>query len=253
MFGFIRVFVISFVLVWTQTLWAQVIVPVDDFPPWKIVSDEMVKGGLDIELTNTLLSKVQKQPKYLVLPWKRCLSVMQNGSADLISGVTKNAEREGFLSYFSFPYKTKSNKAFYIHRSRAQDIKKLSDLNGLVVGVLREAKYFPEFDSSLTIKKYDLTSDEQGLVMLKAHRLDAVIMTQENARYLLTIHPDLSESIKEASYLYHENIEVYFAISKKSDLMKDKDKLENALKLMLQNHEVEKILSGRHYSKNGKP
>ena len=28
----------------------------------------------------------------------------------------RNAEREGFLSYFSFPYKTKSNKAFYIHR-----------------------------------------------------------------------------------------------------------------------------------------
>ncbi len=240
---------ILFFLVHIGTLYAEeIIVPTDDYPPWKIIENGQVKGGIDILLIPALLDGLDLTPGYSPGPWKRCLLMMEQGSGDLISGITLNSQRQEYLTYLRPPYKTKSKKTLYVRRGTSTSFQTLSDLEQKRIGILRGGKYFPSFDQNPAIFKTQVDSDLQGLMMLKAGRLDGFLITKENGNYLLHKQPETFESLEKSSWSYDKKIEVYFAISKQSSLVSRKQELEARLQHLVESGKIEAIIDGFAYN-----
>ena len=221
----------------------DVLVPVDDYPPWKIVKGKYVIGGIDIALTDHLLGRIGAHPVYKLFPWKRCLTMMAEGQADLISGVTRKPEREHYLYYLQPPYKTQSVKALFVRRGTGTNYRQLSDFENKTVGLLRGAKYFEAFHQNSKIHKFEVNNDLQGLHMVRAGRLDAFILTRENGEYLMSGHPDLKASLEAAHWSYDKKLEVYFAVSRKSVLYVRRHDLEREVVKMVASGVASEIIN----------
>jgi polar amino acid transport system substrate-binding protein len=104
-------------LVSTAGAGQQVVVAINDTPPWKM----MVGGkadGIDIAITDLLLSRLGLQPVYLMMPFKRCLLSLENGQADLMGFLAFKTERSRFLKYLNPPYQG-DVKIFYVRKGEA--------------------------------------------------------------------------------------------------------------------------------------
>lgn len=199
---------------------------VDLYPPFKMVdSSGVVTGGVDIELTDALLKNMGLTPKYTSLPWARCLRYLENGNADLVSGITKNKEREKYLFFIEPPYKTKSVKAFYVNRGDEEKFQTYDDIHNSTIGILRDAKYFDKFDTDIEITKYELSDEVSGFKMLKLNRIDAFITTEEVGDYIIESN-GYRNDFGKAEYRYNQDVAVYFALSKKSKYVEKLHELE---------------------------
>ena len=105
---------------------ATIKVAVEHFPPWSFTKPTV--GGINIEIINKLCKKLNLKIEYIKCPWNRCLHLMENGEADMLSGVLKRPEREKYLHFITPPYKTKSTKAFYLKKKGGVILKKFEDL-----------------------------------------------------------------------------------------------------------------------------
>ncbi|PHR30530.1 MAG: hypothetical protein COA36_00550 [Desulfotalea sp.] len=221
---------------------SEIIIPVDDFPPWKIVHNDNVVGGIDSYLVKALLKDMDFTPRYTYAPWKRCLAMMKNGQGDLISGITLTSEREDYLIYLKPPYKTKSQKVLYVLRGQKHSIATIEDMENKVIGHLRGAQYYPNFDQHLTNSHFETNTDLQGLRMILAHRLDGFFITKENGLYLLRQDSQLRNNLESSAWTYEENIDVYFAISKKSKLVHKVEELEQRIRSLVKDGEIQRII-----------
>lgn len=218
---------------------------VDPYPPFKMVdSSGAVIGGVDIELTNVLAKAVMLQPIYTSLPWARCLNNLKYGKSDLISGIVRNNEREKYLFYIEPPYKTKSVKIFYVNKADVNQYQTYKDLSQLTIGVLRNAKYFDQFDNDDDIKKYELSDLVTGFKMLKLKRIDAFITTEEVGDYLIKSN-GFGNNFRKTEYRYNKEVAVYFALSKKSKHVNKLNELEVIVTELNKKKVFEKILA--HY------
>ena len=221
----------------------DILIPADDFPPWKIAKNGKIIGGIDFHLITALLDGLEFTPHYELLPWKRCLSIMESGDGDLISGVTMTKERQKYLTYLAPPYKTKSQKVLFVYRGMRTSFNTLKDMEHKTIGLLRGASYFPGFYENQAIMKYETNDDLQGMKMVAAGRLDGFLITKENGEYLLKENPQIKKNLEMSVWRYDKRVEVYFAISKKSKLIKRMDELETRLKYLVESGEIEKIIN----------
>lgn len=129
-----------------------------------------------------------------------------------------------------------------VRKGEAEKYRKLADFSGKTVAVLRGASFFPEFDASPSVVRYEVSLEENALKMLVLGRVDAVAMTKENSRYLLMRMNDVREGVEYADYRHQSKVEVYFAISRRSPFLVWQAELEAALRKMLDSGEVRRIL-----------
>lgn len=193
----------------------EVVVPIDHFPPWKVVKGDRI-SGIDIELTKALLAEIGATPKFVICPWSRCLEMLKNGQGDLLSGVLVRPERANFLAYIYPPYKTRSSKVFY-RLMWSPDIKTHEDLSGRAIGTQRGANYFPRFDSDTSLTKEEVHTDELNFRKLRENRVDAIITTESQGDYIVATL-GFDKNIVKSTYRYDEVIPVHFAVSRRSAL-----------------------------------
>ncbi len=77
-----------------SSLAQKVVVPVSDYPPWRIVKNSDDISGINVDITDALLRKLGMEATYVIRPWKRAQRMMQKGSADLMSGLLRHNDRE---------------------------------------------------------------------------------------------------------------------------------------------------------------
>ncbi|WP_421900725.1 substrate-binding periplasmic protein [Maridesulfovibrio sp.] len=225
----------------SSSLAQEIIVPVSDYPPWRIVQNNHNISGINIDLINALLQKIDLKPTYVVRPWKRAQRMMKKGTADLMNGLLKHHEREEYMIYLEPPYKTKSSKAFYILKGSSTKIASYEDLYKYRVGVTLGSKFFPRFDHDEQLKK-DMGKDAaNNLKKLELERIDTFITTETVGDYLLHKH-GYQDKVEKADYIYSKPLAVYFAVSKKSPLAQRVPELNAALKEMVDSGEVQDII-----------
>lgn len=132
-------------------------VAVSILEPWKIMNNGKLEGP-EIEIIESIATKLGMPVVYRVLPFKRCLAEMQNGDVDLMTGLLKKQKREKYIFYIDPPYKSKSNKVFYVLRGNEKILLDYKDLHELKVGVKRGAKYFSIFDNDKLINKVEVNN-----------------------------------------------------------------------------------------------
>lgn len=218
---------------------AEVIVPMDHYPPWKIVENNRY-SGIDVELITALLREVGITPTFTTCPWSRCLDMIKSGEAAMLSGVLRRPEREKFMFFIDPPYKTRSSKVFYTSRD-ARDIRSYDDLYGRTIGVQRGAKYFDRFDNDRKLTLDTVANDELNFRKLLAGRVDAVIITESIGDYVLS-EMGLSRAFRKATFRHDREVPVHFVISRNSPLIDRGPELNRAAKRLRESGEFERII-----------
>ena len=226
----------------TASLAQEVIVPVNHYPPWRIVNSNEDIDGINIKLMDTLLQQVGLKATYVVRPWKRGNRMLKKGTADIMNGLLRDNEREKFMIYLEPPYKTKSSKAFYILKNSSTKIKTYEDLYKYRIGIALGSKFFPRFDNDDKLIKDTGKDAQNNFTKLKLKRIDTFITTETVGDYLLS-KLNYQDTVKKAEYKYNKPLAVYFSVSKKSPLAARVPELNAALKKMVESGQVKEIIN----------
>jgi polar amino acid transport system substrate-binding protein len=189
-------------------------------PPFMIYSEgaEGEASGIDVEIVREIARRLGLDVELVACPWLRCLSLMEQGEADILSSAYKKPEREVFMRYFAAPFLDSLPIAFYFCREDGRAVDRYEDLYALSsVGVLKGASYFPRFDADKAIRKYEVVSQDQLFPMLAAGRIQAVAgyVPTENFRL---IAEGYKGRIVRSAYVFEEEALVYMAMSRRSPL-----------------------------------
>lgn len=223
---------------------------IDDGKPWQIVNAENISGA-EIDLIQAFAKRLDMKLEFTHAPFKRCLHNMANGTSDIVAGLLYREKRTDYIHYFSPPYKTKSNKAFYVLKDDGVQIGSYHDLKPLRIGVQRGVEYFPTFDTDTTLLKEPTTYSKQNVQKLLFHRIDTFVITDSEGDYLLNQmgHNDL---IVKANWGYYQNNPVYIGLSKHSDFSPFRKEFENTYSKMYKSGEIHRILD-QYFTRNNLP
>ncbi|MDX1655776.1 MAG: transporter substrate-binding domain-containing protein [Candidatus Competibacteraceae bacterium] len=227
-------------------------VPIDPYPPWKFVDTErweVNRGGIDIRLVEVLLAAYNRrygtdlQASFQAFPWKRCLELMRQGHADLISGILRRPEREEYLIFIEPPYKTHSTKVFYVLKGQGERIRRYEDLYGLTIGVQAGVRYFDRFDQDPRLIREEVSTDLFNFRKLAHGRIDAVISTESQADYLIALH-GLQGRFDKAILRHDTELPVYFALSRRSPYAEQAGRFSQVVTELVETEAFSAIIEG---------
>ncbi len=200
----------------------EILVPVDHFPPYQIVSPDREKTyGEVISILEAVVAAVNREGNFALtlkttedLPFKRCLQMMKSGNAQLIGGLLDKDDRREYMHLLR--YKPNSHKVFVVSREEGWDFRELAELKGKSVGVVHGYRYFEAFDGDGTIFKDPAPNFGLSLKKLLRKRFPAAICTENEWLALKAKNPALAAKLKTATYRYNKPNPVYLGISKNS-------------------------------------
>ena len=205
-------------------------------PPYRII-----KGGEYSGICFDVMKEIGKRIGVSVVfheqPFKRALYSMEQGSADIMVGPNKTAEREVYMVYTKATV-GRASKAFYVHPD-ASPIRQYQDLTGQRVLVHRGKIYFEKFDRDTSFEKMVVDSYVQAIKMVSRKRADVVIIPELEGDYLIQQH---AMDLKKSPLIIEGN-QSYIAISKKSPAMALQKKLEEAMDQIKSDGTMDNILN----------
>lgn len=219
-------------------------VGIDPAEPWKIVGEQDRVTGAEVELFKALGQKLHADVVLKPLPFKRCIAYMESGEIDMMSGLLKTPEREAFVHFLPPPYKTRSNKAFYVLRASGITVAKYDDLKGLKIGVKSGVRFFPQFDADETLAKVEGQNFDQLILMLMliGRRFEVLAMTDSVGDYWIR-QIDRKGLVAKAPFGFYQENDVYLGLSKKSPFAPRSEEISRILAAMIQSGELDRIFS----------
>lgn len=178
---------------------APLVFAFDEVHPWKTY-EAGTYGGAYTEIVRELARRLDLPLEIKRCPLKRCLFMLERGDADIIIGLRSDAERSRYLNFLVTPYRKRAaDRVFYVHRDGGPAIHKYEDLVGLRIGVKDGANYFSRFDQDTRLQRDGSRDAETSLRKLALHRIDAVIVPEDQGEALLT-RLGLRASLAKAAY-----------------------------------------------------
>lgn len=130
--------------------------------------------GIYYELAEALTSKLHTQHamkvNHKIYPYARIIHELKNGQTDLTI-MFKYQELEGFVTYIA-PLPTLNNVVIGLNNTHFESIK---SLEGKTLAYLRGAKFSDAIDNNHKIIKITTKDFQQGIDLLAAKRVDAII------------------------------------------------------------------------------
>lgn len=153
-------------------------------PPFMYVKNQQPEQaqGLYTALIRTAFARMQQPLTLHPLPWKRAMqAAKQQGQG--IAGIYMSGERLQWLT-FSAPLFEEQIVVYTLRPMTGQprEVRQLSDLHGLRVGVLEDWFYSDEFSAATRtglIRAQAVSSDRLNLRKLLAGRVDAVLAVRQ--------------------------------------------------------------------------
>lgn len=189
------------------------LVMTDHWPPFRMMEDEATGAkGLDIDLLDELSRRTGLRFEIKRAPWARGLAELEQGNADLMTGLARTAERESYIHYLKVPYYTCAPR-FYASPAVAVQLREYASLRGLRIGYVLESAYFQPFDGDQALDKVGVSHENQLLQMLARGRIDALVGTDCQVDYAL-LDPELAGRIVKAVYRPEARTELYIGFSR---------------------------------------
>lgn len=192
-----------------------------DDPPFFIENKDKTVGGIDAEVAQVILQKMNCKISFRKLPWARALLQLENGSLDILTGVYQNPERQRFAYFSSVPII--SPNILFVRSSEIEKWKfdKLSDIleTNFKLGTQINVSYSSEYDELIKnpkfIKNKTSVSNRISLwKMLATSRIDGVIADELTG--LIELKELGFENSIERSKLIVSESPAFSAFSKKS-------------------------------------
>ena len=149
--------------------------------PWSINHNNKISGIIP-DIANAIAAKAGISITFKFVPYARMVKEMRNGSVDLAI-FSRNPNNDQFVNYLQPIF---SQNIILLTRKGA----KISSIDNLYqqeniqsIGVLRGANLAPKLVKDKNIIKYPFTDFPQGLKMLHAKRLDALLIIDKGSLY----------------------------------------------------------------------
>ena len=186
----------------------------DLWPPFRMEGENGRLQGLDIDLLDELSRRTGLRFEVERAPWARGLAALEQGKADLMTGLARTAERERYIQYLNAPYYACSPR-FYASPTLATRLDDYEKLRGLRIGHVLESVYFQPFDGDQKLNKVGVSNESQLLQMLARGRIDVLVGTDCQVDYAL-LAPELAGRIVKAAYRPEARTERYIGFSRQS-------------------------------------
>lgn len=154
--------------------------------PWApYVYEENGKAlGLDYETTAIVFNRLGIEVEWQFLPWKRCLSMLEQGQADGALDIFHTDERDATLLYPSEPLSEVEFVMFYANE-RPHPFRTLDELRGLTIGTSPGYLYSNDFSESTLFTREPAPSHEANFGKLARGRIDLLITDRRVGQHLL--------------------------------------------------------------------
>lgn len=217
----------------------QMVVVTDYWPPFRIQSGHEITG-IDKDLMAEISKRMRVEVVFQREPWARCLLDMEDGTADMMTGLAKTPEREKYIVYSDIPYYSCA-PAFYERKGRkGAPIKTYGDLYNFAIGYTRDSAYFEPFNSDKKLRKIAGNNEAQLVEMTKEGRMDVFIGTDCQVDYDLA-QRGLTDRITKTPYRPDVHVDLYVGVSRESPLVHRMDEINQILKDMVESGMIKGI------------
>lgn len=151
------------------------------WPPY--VDEALPDNGLAMKIVNAAFKRVGYTPKLRVEKWEKAISGSKLGVYDVVGAVWKTDSRKKKL-LFSHSY-LNNNIVFVSSSGSNIQYNSLSDLHGLIVGILNEYAYDEQFMKDPKILKFKANRLTQNLIAVQKGQLDLAVADKRLALYEL--------------------------------------------------------------------
>ncbi|WAC43073.1 transporter substrate-binding domain-containing protein [Pseudomonas sp. SL4(2022)] len=206
---------------------ASLLVMTDVWPPFRMPAADGSLQGLDIDVLNQLSLRTGLHFNVQRAPWARGLAALENGKADLMTGLAKTPEREVYIHYLPQPYYACAPR-FYAAPAQARALQSYIQLAALTIGHVLESVYFEPFDSDTQLRKVAVNNEEQLLAMLARGRLQALIGTDCQVDYELR-DPRWQGRIVKAGFRPDARTDLYIGFSRQRNLQAQYQQINQTL------------------------
>lgn len=198
-----------------------------DLPPIRVIYIDIAKAWAE---------RAGLKLQFVEVTFSRAVAMMGAGSADTMLGPNRTPERETYMVYLPTPI-DEEPKIFVVAET-AKTVRNYADLTSRTIGVLDNSVYFDRFDADAAHNKVPASDYDTVFKMLSANPFCVAIAPERLACYKMRAHPDLSVSPYRAA-----GCPSYFAVSRKSDLASELDRLDAHLYSLVQTGKVDMVLA----------
>lgn len=222
-----------------------------ELEPWKTKGADGSFGGSYTEIIRELARRLGEPLTVVECPHKRCLRMMEIGEADLIIGVQRSPEREAYLHYLRTPYRrTSADRIFIVRAGEADSIRSYDDLHGHMIATKAGSEYFDRFDSDARLSKEAAPNNAINLRKLLLHRVDAVVMAEDQAEALRG-QLALGTQVEAARLRVADPTPRSLAVSRQSRLMEQLPRVERAMQAMREDGSLAVLYDKFYYKPYG--
>ncbi len=219
-----------------------------ELSPW-LNHEGAAYTGAYAEIMRELARRLGRRLDIQPCPLKRCLAMLEGGTADVGIGLKENPERAAYLHFLHASYRHGvADRVFWVRRGDADRIRRYEDLAGLRIGVVASGAYFARFDADSGIDKEIAQGNEANLRKLVLGRLDAVLIPEDQALVLLH-RLDLQGKLEAAKFRVQDLAPRSIAVARSSAAVHLLPQMEAAMTAMRRDGTLAAIYD-RHYYKH---
>lgn len=236
--------------------WAQesLLVGWSSWHPFSFRDEQQQLQGLDIDLLEAIFNRAGFHANYSEMPWARVLRELEFGTIQLTMSANQTAERD-LYARFTLPYRNEET-VLLIRRQdkgRWQEITQLSDLLSrpdFTIGLLRDFDYgtdFRTFMQSPQMQQRLLVrlKTEPLIKLLLAGRIQGVVMDPMGLQQLNLAGIPLDQL---TPLLDIQQTPVHLMLSRRTTTPQQLQRLDEAIRALLQSPEYGQILARYRYS-----
>lgn len=235
--------------------WAQesLLVGWSSWHPFSFRDEQQQLQGLDIDLLEAIFNRAGFHANYSEMPWVRVLRELEFGTIQLTMSANQTAERD-LYARFTLPYRNEET-VLLIRRQdkgRWQEITQLSDLLSrpdFTIGLLRDFDYgtdFRTFMQSPQMQQRLLVrlKMEPLIKLLLAGRIQGVVMDPMGLQQLNLAGIPLDQL---TTLLDIQQTPVHLMLSRRTTTPQQLQRLDEAIRALLQSPEYGQILARYRY------
>lgn len=224
------------------------ILPNDPWPPFMLGNEGgEATSGIGVDLMRAVFSRVEGVNISIPLvPWKRALNSVRNGTADAIPLLYKTTERENYM-VFSDPLFPSQDLVWYSksHFPNGLEWQTADDFVPYQMGVVSGYSYSEEIDKAIADKKFAVTkvkNAEQLFTMLAGGRIDVAIANRVVGTSLIKKDVNNRNIIPMKKPIAEDDY--YIAFSKKTSAQELLPQVNKAIAELKAEGEIERIVYG---------
>ncbi len=165
----------------TQSYAQNINIVANIWPPY--VDKALPDDGLAMKIVKTAFARSGYTANVKVEKWGKALYGSEMGAYEVVGAIWKSKERQEKLLY-SQPY-LMNNIILVANVNNQLEFNSLSDLHGLLVGILKDYAYDEKFMSDINILKVQANRLTQNLIAVQKGKLDVAVADKRLAIYEL--------------------------------------------------------------------